>query len=335
MSKLEIGKIHMDSLQKLLNKYTHRSDRVIIGSGIGEDAAVIDMKDRYLIAKTDPITGATDEIGYYVVNINANDIVSMGGSPLWFLATILLPEASGERNLELIFSQISKSCEALGIVYCGGHTEVTKAVTTPVVIGQMLGEVKKTDLKPTSAARVGDDLIITKSAAIEATSLIAREKEKELKVKFPEDLIERAKNFLFDPGISVVHDASVLKGLNEVHALHDPTEGGVTTGIFEMAQASNLGVEVFHDAIPVREETMVLCDFYNINPLGTFASGALLISISPSATDSVIERLSLEGIPAARIGVMVSLEKGRTLIKGVKALPLPVYHQDELSKILG
>ncbi len=335
MSKMEIGKIHMETLAKLLEKYTRQNNRVVVGSGIGEDAAVIAMKDRYLIAKTDPITGATDEIGYYVVIINANDIASMGGTPLWFLATVLLPEGSSERNLELIFSQISDCCDKLGITYCGGHTEVTTAVTNPVVIGQMLGEAKKTDLKPTSAAQEGDDLIITKSAAIEATSLIAREKEEELKGKFPDDFIERSKNFLYNPGISVVKDAALLTGLNDVHALHDPTEGGIATGIFEMAQASNLGVEVFHDAIPIREETIALCDFYSVDPLGTFASGSLLISVSPTVSEKVIEKLSGEGIPAARIGVMVSRGKGRKLIKGESVLPLPVYHQDELSKILG
>lgn len=335
MSQLEIGKIHMDSLARLLEKYTHRSDRVAIGSGIGEDAAVITMKDRYLIAKTDPITGATGEIGYYAVNINANDIASMGGTPLWFLATILLPKGSDEGDLEQIFSQIADCCSELGITYCGGHTEVTTAVTSPVVVGQMLGEAKKQNLKPTSAARAGDDIIITKSAAIEATSLIAREKEAELKGRFPDELIERAKDFLFEPGISVVRDAALLEGIDEIHALHDPTEGGITTGIFEMALASNLGVEVVHDAIPVRKETKALCDFYEVNPLGTFASGSLLIAVAPAATDRVIATLSQGGIPAARIGVMVSPEKGRTIIQGTRVSALPVYHQDELSRILG
>jgi len=335
MSQLEIGKIHMDRLSRLLERYTNRSDRVLIGSGIGEDAAVITMPDRCLIAKTDPITGATGEIGYYAVNINANDIASMGGTPLWFLATILMPEGSTEDDLEQIFSQIADCCTALGIAYCGGHTEVTTAVGSPVVVGQMLGEADRDSLKPTSAARAGDDLIITKSAAIEATSLIAREKGQELKGQFTDDMIERAREFLFDPGISVVRDASLLKGITEVHALHDPTEGGITTGIFEMAKASNLGVEVVHDAIPVREETKALCDFFHVNPLGTFASGSLLIAVSPTATDRVIATLSRGGIPAARIGVMVAPEKGRTIITGNGAAPLPVYHQDELSRILG
>jgi len=335
MSQLEIGKIHMDSLARLLAQYTNRSDRVLIGSGIGEDAAVITMPDRYLIAKTDPITGATGEIGYYAVNINANDIASMGGVPLWFLATILMPKGSTEDDLEQIFSQIADCCTALGIAYCGGHTEVTTAVASPVVVGQMLGEADRDNLKPTSAALAGDDLIITKSAAIEATSLIAREKEDELQERFPDELIERAREFLFDPGISVVRDASLLQGITEVHALHDPTEGGITTGIFEMAQASNLGVEVIHDAIPVREETRALCDFFHVNPLGTFASGSLLIAVSPTATDRVIATLSRGGIPAARIGVMRDPEKGRTIITGKGVAPLPVYHQDELSRILG
>ena len=241
---LRIGKIDPDILEKLISDYTHKEDRVLIGAGIGEDAAIIDMGSSYLVAKTDPITHVTSEIGHYAVNINANDIAAMGGKPMWFLATILMPAASSADELKRIFSQLSESCKELGISYCGGHTEVTHSVNNPVVIGHMLGEVGRDNLKPTSEACLGDDLIMTKSSAIEATAIIALEKEKELRGHLGHKLLARAKNYLYNPGISVVKEASVVSSIKEVHALHDPTEGGIVTGIFEMATASDLGVEV-------------------------------------------------------------------------------------------
>ncbi len=332
---LQIGKIDPDILGKLISNYTHKEDRVLIGAGIGEDAAIIDMGSSYLVAKTDPITHVTGEIGHYAVNINANDIAAMGGKPMWFLATILMPAASSADELKRIFSQLSESCKELGISYCGGHTEVTHSVNNPVVIGHMLGEVGRDNLKPTSEARLGDDLIMTKSSAIEATAIIALEKEKELRGHLGNKLLARAKNYLYNPGISVVKEASVVSSIKEVHALHDPTEGGIATGIFEMATASDLGVEVHYDKIPISEETLKLCESYNVDPLGTFASGSLLIAVSPSVFEDVISRLSAVGITAARIGVMMPREEGMRLIRNGENLPLPVYHQDEISKIFG
>jgi hydrogenase expression/formation protein HypE len=334
-SKLKIGKIDPDILGKLISDYTHWEDRVLIGAGIGEDAAIIDMGTSYLVAKTDPITHVTGEIGHYAVNINANDIAAMGGKPKWFLATILMPETSSAEELKRIFSQLSESCKTLGVLYCGGHTEITRSVNNPVVIGQMLGEVQRDNLKPTSAACQGDDLIMTKSSAIEATAIIALEKAKELRGHLEDRLLERAQNYLHSPGISVVDEANIVSSIKDVHALHDPTEGGIFTGIFEVATASNLGVEVYYDKIPISEETRILCGAYDVDPLGTFASGSLLIAVSPSATKDVISRLAAESITATRIGIMSSKEKGMRLIKKAKNLPLPVYHQDELSKIFG
>ncbi len=332
---LQIGKINPDILGKLISDYTHKEDRVLIGAGIGEDAAIIDMGSSYLVAKTDPITHVTSEIGHYAVNINANDIAAMGGEPKWFLATILMPAASSADELKCIFSQLSESCKELGISYCGGHTEVTHSVNNPVVIGHMLGEVGRDNLKPTSEARLGDDLIMTKSSAIEATAIIALEKEKELRGHLGNKLLARAKNYLYNPGISVVKEASVVSSIKEVHALHDPTEGGIATGIFEVATASDLGVEVYYDKIPISGETLTLCEFYHVDPLGTFASGSLLIAVSPSVSEDVINRLSAVGITATRIGVMMPREEGMRLIKNGENLPLPVYHQDEISKIFG
>ena len=167
------------------------------------------------------------------------------------------------------------------------------------------------------------------------SAIIALEKERELKGHLKEELIKKAKKYLYIPGISVVREADVIASMEAVHALHDPTEGGIATGIFEMATASNLGVEVYYDNIPISEETQVMCDLYDVDPLGTFASGSLLIATSPSSSEDVIGRLLAAGIHATRIGVMTRRERGMRLIKQNKSLPLPIYYQDELSKIFG
>jgi hydrogenase expression/formation protein HypE len=335
MKALPIGKIDPEILGKFLLRYTQKDERVVIGAGLGEDAAVIDMGPILLVAKTDPITHAASEIGRYAVHINANDIAAMGGTPKWFLATILMPKGSKAEDLSLIFSQLSKSCEEIGVVYCGGHTEVTTSVNSPVVIGHMLGEVSLDNLKPSSGAKVGDDLIMTKTAALEATAIIALEKEKELIKHFPPELISRAQHYLHEPGLSVLREAKIMAGMPSVHALHDPTEGGVATGIFEIAEASGLGAQVYHDRIPIAEETRVLCAHFRINPLGAFASGALLIAVSPEDSDHAMKALASANIQAARIGRIVEKDEGMKLMKKGEILPLPIFHQDELSKLFG
>ena len=335
MKALPIGKIDPEILRNFLLRHTRKDERVVIGAGIGEDAAVIDMGPILLVAKTDPITHAVSEIGRYAVHINANDIAAMGGTPKWYLATILMPNGSSAEDISLIFSQLSRSCEEIGVTYCGGHTEVTTSVNTPVVVGQMLGEVSRENLKPSSGAKVGDDLIMTKTAALEATAIIALEKEKELRKRFPPEMISRAQNYLHDPGLSVLREAKIMSGMQSVHALHDPTEGGIATGIFEIAEASGVGVQVYLGRIPIAQETGILCDHFQINPLGAFASGSLLIAVSPEDSGRAMEALASANIPATRIGKIVERDEGLKMIEKGNCVPLPVFHQDELSKLFG
>ncbi|MBN2125864.1 MAG: hypothetical protein JW821_16315 [Deltaproteobacteria bacterium] len=334
-SQLPRGKIDPDILHRFLSRYVRGGDRVLIGAAVGEDAAVIDMGEYCLIVKTDPITHVTGGIGHYAVNVNANDIAAMGGVPRWFLATILLPPSAGPGDAETIFAQISESCNDIGVAYCGGHTEVTGSVSNPLVIGQMIGEASRADLKPTSGARPGDELIMTKRAAIEATAIIALEKEEELRGRLPEELLSKARNYLNDPGISVLKEAALVRPLDGVHALHDPTEGGIATGVFEMATASRLGVRLHNERISIAEETRLLCEIYGVDPLGAFASGSLLIAVSPSGAGEVLRVLKTSGIEASSVGAMTPEQEGMKLVRDSRPLPLPVYGQDELSRIFG
>jgi hydrogenase expression/formation protein HypE len=331
---LPVGKLEMDYLEQVLARYTQVNARVVVGAGVGEDATVIDFGDRYLVAKTDPITFATEEIGWYAVNVNANDVAATGAIPRWFLATLLLPAGSTDRVMvEGIFSQLSDACRQLGVSLCGGHTEITYGLDRPIVVGHMLGEVERAGLVTTAGARVGDDIILTKGIAIEATSIIAQEKAGELAGKYSADFIARCQGFLHQPGISVVRDARIATAQARIHAMHDPTEGGLAMGLREVAQAAEAGLLVHRERIEILPETALLCAEYGLDPLGIIASGALLIVLSPQDSPRVIEKLDEAGVAAAVIGQVVTREEGLTLMAGGVARDLPYFERDEIARL--
>lgn len=334
MSTYPLGKLPAEDLAKLLQRYAPADPRLIVGGTVGEDAAVIDMGDRYLVATTDPITFATNDIGWYAVNINANDIACTGATPRWFLATLLLPENKSTPTLvDQIFAQISSACAELGVTLAGGHTEITYGLDRPIVIGQMLGETPPYKLVTSSGAQVGDDLILTKGIAIEATAIMVRERYVELCRYFDEGKLSDYANFLHDPGISVVKDAAIVIAIGGVHAMHDPTEGGLATGLHELAQASGVGLEIFEQQLPYLPETMALCRHFGLEPLGVIASGALLIAADPQFTPRLVEGLTQAGIRASIIGRVKPVETGRVLVGETGSQPLPKFARDEITRL--
>jgi hydrogenase maturation factor len=307
---------------------------LIVGGSIGEDAAVIDMGDRYLVAKTDPITFATDEIGWYAVNVNANDVACTGATPRWFLATLLLPENKTTPVLvDSIFTQISSACQELGISLAGGHTEITYDLDRPLLVGQMLGEVSPHKMVTTSGAQIGDDLILTKGIAVEATAIIATEMHQQLLNHFDSNNLKYYANFLHNPGISVVKEAAVAVAAGGVHAMHDPTEGGLATGLFELAEAAKVGLEIIEDQLPYFPETITLCQHFGLDPLGVIASGALLIAADPPFTSKIVDHLTQAGIEASVIGRVRPQEKGCLLIGQAGPRPLPTFARDEITRL--
>ncbi len=334
--KFPVGKLPMDVLTRLLARNIIKDERVIVGPAVGEDAAVIDTGGpRYLIAKTDPITFTVDNIGWYAVNVNANDIATMGGHPRWFLATLLLPEnLTGKDEIDKIFQDILEACQDLGISLIGGHTEITHGLNRPIIVGQMLGEVEKDKLVRTDGAREGDAVILTKGIAVEGTAIIAREKAEELTSVVGEELLARAKNFLYQPGISVLKEAMVATAYVRVHSMHDPTEGGVATALHEVARAARVGLIIESEALPIFPETQRFCDYYHLDPLGLIASGALLLAVETSQAERVVKSLQTEGIPAFVIGQVVHKSEGVKLRSASGLHDLPLFEQDELTKVL-
>ncbi len=345
--RLPVGKLEPEFLAELLGEGPCDDPSVIVGPGVGRDVAVLawDEGARYLIAKTDPITFATDEIGHYAVSVNANDVATSGGVPRWFLATLLLPDEGADEHLaRSIFAQINAACADLGVALVGGHTEVTYDLDRPILVGMMLGEVERDRLVTSDGAQVGDRVLLTKGVAVEGTAIIARELADELSARgIDEDTVRRAANFLHQPGISVVAEARAAVAAGDVHAMHDPTEGGLATGLHELAMAAGVGLAVAFEAIPILPETQDFCDLLGLEPLGLIASGSLLIAAPPEDSDAIVDACREAGIDCADIGEVVAEEHGVKIRRGPGGragqatgpswFDLPRYDQDEITKL--
>lgn len=332
---MKIGKLPPAILKELLAKVKIQDERVLLGPHVGEDAAAIRFGDKTLVVKTDPVTFTTDLIGWYVVNVNANDIATMGAEPRWFLSTILLPEKSSQQEARLIFEQILEACSSLGITLIGGHTEISHSLDRPVVAGCMLGEMEKQPIISTAGAQVGDDIVVTKGIAIEGATILAREsKQTLLSSGISEDIISRAAEYLFSPGISILKEARIACSTVEVHSMHDPTEGGLATGLSEVAIAAGVGLLIDEKNIPVLPECRDICEKIAVDPLGLLASGTLLITLPRSDTSRLLAKLQDAGIEATNIGKVVAAGEGVKLRTAAEKKDLPQFERDELARFL-
>lgn len=332
-SRLAVGKLPTGELRRLLSKVEPDAS-VVIGPRVGEDAAVLDLGDRYLVVATDPVTFAADRIGWYVVHINANDIAVMGAEPRWFFAVVLLPEEQATTQMiGDIMTDIRGTCAAVGATLAGGHSEITANLTRPIVVGQMLGEASTSRLVNKRRVTVGDRILLTHGIAIEGTAILAREKSNALAGLVDAATLDRAERLLFKPGISVMQAARTALDAGTVHGMHDPTEGGLATGLAELVEPAGLGLRVVRDRIPIFPETTRICDVMGLDPMGLIASGALLIVAPPADADRIADALEKHLIPVAHIGDVRPREDGLSIeIDGI-ARPLVPPDRDEIARV--
>jgi hydrogenase maturation factor len=330
------GKLPGALLERLVEAYRTLPDPdVIVTPGYGRDAAAINTGGDYpLIVKSDPITFATSAAARYLVAVNANDIACLGGIPRWLTVVLLLPVGTSESEVESLFADLQHACDAMNISVIGGHTEITPSVNQPVIVGTMLGLAGPTGLLEPGRAKPGDDLMLTKFAAIEGTALLAREFTDQLTPVLGRDTVSRAAKLLQMPGISVVADAAAVLAVGGVTALHDPTEGGVATAVNELARGSDCGAEVLADAIPVLPETRAICDHFELNPLGLLSSGALLVAVAPGHRESIRTAATAAGVPITHIGRLTAPHDGVTMLTSSGRVPLPVFDSDEVTRVL-
>jgi hydrogenase maturation factor len=324
--KLPYGKIPIDVLEEVVFKNLGaKRDEVVLGPAAGFDGAVIDVGSKSLVVSTDPITGAIERIGWLAVNINANDIATFGVEPAFFLSCILLPQKANKQIVETISTQMDRAARKLGMAIVGGHCEVTPGLVNPIVVGTAMGITEKRNYVTAGGAKLGDKLILTKSVGIEGTAILAADREDQLKKILEPAMLSNAKKF-YDK-ISVVKEAVTAFKTGAVHAMHDPTEGGLVGGIHEMADASNLGVKIYEEKIQIAPETAKVCDFFQIDPLQLIASGSLLIAAKRNAADRVVGVLERSNIAAAIIGEFVSSPEKRFIVPrrgGLEKLVRPV-----------
>lgn len=338
LERLPAGKLPMGLLKDLLSTLPIQHPQLLQGPAIGEDAAVIDWDpkaQRLLVAKSDPITFATDEIGYYAVNVCANDLAVTGATPRYYFPTILLPaERATTAMAAAIFQQIAAACRALEVVVAGGHSEITPSVSQPIIAGTMIGEVSRSHVVSSHGAKPGNLILLAGVVPTEGVSIIAREMRTTLLAQgWQAADLDEAAQYLYKPGISVKEPALLAAQTGVITAMHDPTEGGIISGLHEIASAARVGMEVLIDQIPIPPLAARLCAAFDLDPLGTIASGALLATVPEDYAQTILAVWEAHQWSAAIIGRVTDHSQGMVAIQHGERHLLPHFAVDEITKL--
>ena len=314
MLKLPFGKVPPELLEMIVfpNLGTGNKD-VILGPARGEDAAIVRLKDKLLVMSCDPVSGSVERVGWLAVNVSANDVATCGVKPRWLLICILLPDNYERITFTRICEQINNASEKLGVAVVGGHSEISPGLDHPIIISCCIGVAEGKKYLTTSGAKPGSKIILTKGVGIEGTGILATDR-KEIVVKtYGAEFASKCAKYFEE--ISVVPEALAAAKMREVYALHDPTEGGVLGGLWEMADASECGFTVFEEALVIRPETKAISELFKIDPLRLISSGSLLISVKDTAALRLIKTLQKKGIPASIIGDVTADKNRKIFIK--------------------
>lgn len=327
---MKIGKLpEQVLLRSVLKQVEHRREEVLMGPGVGQDCAVLGLgPDEVFVLSADPITGTVRDIGSHSIHITANDLAASGAEPVGVMLTVLLPGQTEEAWLREMMRDVEETCRALHIEVLGGHTEITDVVKQPLISVAGVGRVKKGQQVLTSGLKPGHDLIVTKWIALEGTSIIAKEREAELYEVLPKGFVDTAKGF--DQYLSVLPESRIAVA-HGVSAMHDITEGGIFGALWEFGEGAGVGLDVDLKKIPIRQESVEVCERYGLNPYMLMSSGSMLIGTSRGA--ALVRALEDAGIPAALIGQATD-KADRILRNGDEIRYLDRPQSDELYRLL-
>ena len=330
---LPAGKLPNDLLREFLNQFIFDDPSIIINPGVGEDTAAVNVEpEEVLVLKSDPITFATDSIGQYAVLINANDIATSGAKPRWLLTTLLFPSGVTPSEIRQVIEDLKIFCRKWDITLCGGHTEITDAVTRPVVTGMMAGTVSRNRLIDKRNMAPGDRVLLTKGVAVEGTAIIAREFGDRLKsLGMKDSEIDSGRRFLAN--ISIITEARIAAESNATSAMHDVTEGGLATAVEELGIAGGHRIKINMDTIPVFSQTGKICQLLDIDPLGLIGSGSLLVCCREAACDNLMAAIAKAGIDVTCIGEVLQPGCGITAEKDRQPIPWPQFETDEITRL--
>ena len=328
------GKLPNDLLAGFLAGAAGDDPAVVVPPRVGEDAAALDLADAgLLVVHGDPITLGGEDVGRAAVLVNVNDIAAAGAEPRWLLATVLLPVGTTPSQALARLRDLDAAVAAAEVTLVGGHTEVTDAVTRPVVSLTALGTVPRAGLRDKRSTRAGDRVLLTKELAMEGAALLAGELGERLRA-LGMSAAELAACRALQGRVSVLPEARIARGFAGVRAMHDVTEGGLATALRELAAATGRGVLVHRDRIPVSAGTRRLCDLLGADPLGLIASGSLLVCCDPEAAPALLAALAAAGIGAAGIGELTDEGAGVTALERGRPTQWPRFAADEAARLL-
>lgn len=328
---MKIGKLPEPVLiRSVLKQVNHRREEVLAGPAVGRDCAALKIgADEVLVMSTDPITGTVKDLGSHCIYITANDLAAAGAEPLGVMMTVMVPDTIEEPEIRQMVRDAEAACKSLNMEILGGHTEVTNVVRQPLISVTGVGKIKQNQFLGSMQVKPEQDLVVTKWIGLEATTILAKEKEEELRKRFPSDLVDTARGF--DQYLSVLKEARIAMG-HGISAMHDITEGGVFGALWEMASGGGVGLEVDLKKIPIRQETVEICEYFGLNPYQIMSSGSMMIAASDG--HELVRKLERSGIHAAVIG-RTNAGNDRIIQNGGEIRYLDKPQPDELYKVLG
>ncbi len=330
---LPAGKLPNDLLGCFLELFEADDPAMILRPGVGEDVAAVDAgAAEVLVLKSDPITFATDSIGYYAVVVNANDIATSGAAPRWLLASLVFPCGTTPSRIRAVMWELQLVCRQWGITVCGGHTEISDAVSRPIVTGMLVGTVQKKHLIDKRNMASGDLVLFTKRVAVEGSAIIAREFAGKLhKLGIAADEIGYCRGLLSQ--LSVCEEAEIAARTAGVSAMHDVTEGGLATALLELSAAGRHRLHVDLDRIPYFSQTRRICRLLGIDPLGLIGSGSLLICCREDAGENLMTAIHSANIPVTCIGRVGEAGAGVDAVAAGRAATWPRFETDEITRL--
>ncbi|MEW9122827.1 MAG: AIR synthase family protein [Thermotaleaceae bacterium] len=327
---MQVGKLDTETLKQMLGKSIryHRPE-VMVRPKIGEDCAVVDFGDYACVLSTDPITGASSEIGRLAVHIACNDVASNGVEPLGIMLTIMAPLGTTIEQIEAVMKEAGETAAGLQVEIIGGHTEITEAVNRMIISATAIGRQKKEAVVISQGAKVGDLILMTKTAGLEGTAILAHDREEQLREVLEGPLLEGAKKML--EAISVVPEGRIA-GQIGVSSMHDVTEGGLLGAVWELCEASEVGAVLYEEEIPVAEETKKICEYFQIDPLRLISSGCMVMTVDKNKKDLLLKQLEEAKIKGTIIGEII--ENGRFLVSKDRKIAIAPPESDELYKVV-
>jgi len=332
--KPKIGKIDSALFSEfLLHRLGKADPAVIVPPRTGIDAGVIDIGNgKVLIIAEDPIFAVPKQplemFGWYTVHIGASDVAVMGVKPQYMTYSLLLPPETTDHDFRTIVDSIHTTAVDLGIAIVGGHTGYYPGFTSPTIGGITVFAIADRNAYVTPAgAKPGNEVILTKGPAIETAGILSVLREADLRRKYPEEQINNAKALCRQ--MSVVTDALTAIAQGGVTAMHDATEGGVIGGLFEIADASGVGMSIDESRFIYPEEVRMVCETFGIDPVAAIAEGSLLITADPAYSGKIMAALAGAGIRSSVIGTVT----GDTSVRVMKrvdgtTVPLAIPAQD-------